>query len=329
MRYRLLGKTGMKVSIVAFGASPLGNVFGEVDEKECIRAVDYAVDHGINYFDVAPLYGFTLAEERLGKALRGKRDHIYLATKCCRDTFSRFDYSASRVMNSVDESLKRLQTDHVDVLQIHDVEFADFTQIVHETIPAARKVQESGKCRFVGITGLPVRYLRKLAEQSALDTILSWGHYDLVEDEMDKELTPICLERGIGLLNASPLHQRLLTESGPPAWHRSPEPVKAVVPALVAACRRYGVDIADVVMRFALDYPDVGTTIVGMSKLRHVQSNLQALDFDIPGCLLDELESLTMPVKNMMWYEGRPENNIPPSDPNRYVPREPLQTHDD
>ncbi|MCX6968185.1 MAG: aldo/keto reductase [Verrucomicrobia bacterium] len=327
MEYRPLGKTGIKVSTVAFGASPLGDVFGATDEAEGVRAVHLAIDQGINYFDVAPLYGLTLAETRLGKALKGKRDQIFLATKCCRDNFQFSDFSASRVQASIDESLARLQTDHVDVLQIHDVEFGDARQIMEETLPAARKVQQAGKARFIGISGLPVRYLRKFAEQIEIDTILTWGHYNLLEDEMDEELTPLCRERGIGLINASPLHQRLLTDKGAPEWHRSPKPAIEAARNLAELCRCWGVNLADVAMKYCLEHPHVATTIVGMSKVRHVEANLKALDFEIPEGLMPAIENLVKPVKNMMWFEGRPENNIPPSDPNRWVPQTPVTTH--
>lgn len=310
MEYRALGKTGMEISIIGYGVSPLGNVFGETDETEGIRAVHYAIDHGINYFDVAPMYGVTLAETRLGKALKGKRDKIFLATKCCRYDIDEFDFSAKRVLESIDESLRRLHTDYVDVYQVHDVEFGDKEQVINEAIPAARKVQESGKARFVGITGLPVRYLRHVASRVAVDTILSWAHYDLVEDEMDDVLTPFARERGIGLINASPLHQRLLTEKGPPDWHRSPKEVLDVGLKLSALCREHGVNVADVAMRFALDHPYVATTIVGMSKLRHVEQNVKVLDFKNDPELLAKIEDLVAPVKNKMWFEGRPENKM-------------------
>jgi len=300
----------MEISVIGYGASPLGNVFGETDEAEGILAVHYAIDHGINYFDVAPMYGVTLAETRLGKALRGRRDKIFLATKCCRYDIDKFDFSTKRVLESIDESLKRLQTDYVDVYQVHDIEFGDKQQVINEAIPAARKVQQSGKARFVGITGLPVRYLRHVAELVRVDTILSWAHYDLLEDEMDTVLAPFALEKGIGLINASPLHQRLLTETGPPQWHRSPKEVLDVGPNLAALCRRHGVNIADVAMRFALDYPRVATTIVGMSKLRHVQQNIKVLDFGNDPELMAKIERLVAPVKNKMWFEGQPENNL-------------------
>ncbi len=327
MRYRKLGNTDLEVSILGFGASSMGDVFGKRDPADGKRAVDLALDNGVNYFDVAPLYGFTLSEQRLGEALKGKRDRVVLSTKCGRDTFDKFDYSAKRVTESIDESLRRLQTDHVDIYQIHDVEFADRNQIINETLPAARKVQESGKARYIGITGLPVRYLRLLAEQIEIDTIMSWGHYTLVEDELDEELMPLALERGIGVMNAAPLMQCLLSEGPLPEWHRGPKPLLAIQPDLVRVCREAEVDLAMVDMKYALDHPHVGSTVVSMSSPRRVQTNLDSLDFEIPDGLLDKIAEIAAPVKNMMWYEGRPENNIPPSDPNRWVPQYPEQTH--
>jgi L-galactose dehydrogenase len=313
MKYRLLGKTGMDISVVAYGVSPVGGVFGAVAESEGIAALHRAIDLGINYFDVAPMYGETLAETRLGKAMKGKRDKVFLATKCCRYSETAFDFSAKRVRASIDESLARLQTDYVDVFQVHDIEFGDKKQVLEEAIPAALEAKRAGKARFVGITGLPVRYLRHIAEQVAIDTILSWAHYDLLDDEMDVYLTPFCRERGIGLINASPLHQRLLTEKGPPAWHRSPKEVLELVPKVAAFCRSRGVDIADVAMRYSLDHPTVATTIVGMSKVSHVESNIRALDLKIDPALMREVVRMLEPVKNRMWFEGKPENNLPPS----------------
>jgi L-galactose dehydrogenase len=310
MEYRKLGKTGMEISIVGYGASPLGNVFDKTDESEGTRAVHYAIDHGINYFDVAPMYGVTLAETRLGKALKGKRDKIILATKCCRYDEDEFDFSAKRVETSIDESLKRLQTDHVDVYQIHDVEFGDKNQILNETIPAALKVKESGKARFIGITGLPVHYLKFIAKQTEIDTLLTWAHYNLVEDEMDMHLTPICREKEIGLINSSPLLQRLLTERPIPTWHRSPAVLRNKIPEVVSLCKDYGWDIADVAMRYCLDHPFVATTIVGMSKQRNVEANIKVLNTQSNPELLAKIEETIMPVKNLMWFEGREENNL-------------------
>jgi L-galactose dehydrogenase len=308
MEYRRLGKTDMDVSLIGFGASPLGNVFDVADEQEGIRAVHYAIDHGINFFDVAPFYGYTLAEERLGKALAGRRDKIFLATKCGR--YEDFDFSYNRVLESIDASLERLQTDYVDLLQIHDIEFGDREQVLNEAVPAVLRARQMGKARYIGITGLPVKYLAAIARQVDVDTVLSWAHYNLLEDEINEELVPLSREKGFGLMNASPLLQRILSDAPLPAWHRSPQVVKDMQPRLLELCRQYGVDLSDVAIRYAADHPDIATTIVGMSNTRHVKQNIGALDFQIPEGLLAQIEALVAPVKNMMWYEGKPENNL-------------------
>ena len=330
MNYRTLGKTGLEISVLGYGAASIGEIYAACDPVEAQASVHAALDGGINYFDVAPLYGFTLAEERLGKALKGRRHEIHLATKCCRDKFGVFDFSAKRVKHSIDESLKRLQTDYVDVYQIHDVEFGANEQIVHETFAAARKVQTSGKARFVGITGFPIRYLRKVAEQVKPDTVMSWGHYTLIEDEMVTELEEVVTEQEIGLLNASPLLQGLLTENAPPQWHRAPKPVLDMAPQMARLCRdKYDVDLAQVALRYALDCNLSTSVVVGMSTPEKVTCNLAALDFEIPIGLMDQLFKLSRPIRNMPWYEGREENNLPPSDPNQYVPTYPAVTHSD
>ncbi len=301
----------MDVSILSYGASPLGGVFDTANPDEGIRAVHYAIDHGINYFDVAPMYGVTLAEKRLGVALKGKRKDIFLATKCGRYDVDKFDFSYDRILTSIDDSLQRLQTDYVDVYQLHDIEFVDKEQVLNEALAAALKVKEQGKARFIGITGLPVRYLAAIAREVEVDTILSWAHYNLLEDEMNDELVPLSKEKGFGLINASPLLQRILSDSPIPDWHRSPQEVKDVQPVLLDLCKEYGVNLADVANRYALDHPDISTTIVGMSKFKNVERNVKALDFKIPDGLLDKVMAVCKPVSNRMWFEGKPENNIP------------------
>lgn len=310
MKYRQLGKTGLEVSILGFGASPLGNVFDICDETEGIRSVHYAIDHGVNFFDVSPFYGLTLAETRLGKALEGKRKDIILATKCGRYDLQEFDFSRDRILKSIDESLSRLKTDYVDLFQLHDIEFVDKNQITDIAIPAIREVQKSGKARFIGITGLPVRYLAQIAREVELDTVLSWAHYNLLEDEINDELVPLSKEKGFGLMNAAPLMQRILSSEPLPDWHRSPDEVKAMQPILVAICEKYGVSLPQVALRFAMGHPDIATTIVGMNSLKTIQENVSAVDFQIPQGLLEEIETLLAPVKNKMWFEGKAENNL-------------------
>lgn len=313
MQYHQLGKTDLNVSLLSFGASPLGNVFNEVSETESIRAVHTAIDQGINFFDVAPFYGATLAETRLGKALKYKRDSVFVATKCCRYGNGVFDFSYERVLQSIDESLERLQVDYVDLLTVHDIEFGDRQQVLTEAIPAALKVKEMGKARYVGFSGLPVRYLAQIARQVDVDTVLSWGHYTLLEDEINDELVPLSLEKGFGLMNAAPLMQRILSDAPIPPWQSSPQAVKDIQPKLVALCNEYGLALSDVALNYAVQHPVIATTIVGMSEQRQVEQNLRALQIQIPDELLQRIETLVAPVKNQMWFEGKPENNIPRS----------------
>jgi L-galactose dehydrogenase len=314
MIYRKLGNTGLTVSIVGYGASPLGQEFGMIDPQEGKRAVHYAIERGINYFDVAPYYGRTLAENRLGEALVGYRDRVILATKVGRydkDRDTGFDFSAARVTRSVDESLRRLRTDTIDIIQVHDVEYARKEQIVNETLPALRRLQDAGKVRFVGITGYPLYILREIAQETGVDTILSYCRYNLMDTAMDQVLNAFAEKRGIGLINASPLHMRVLTEKGAPDWHPAPKRVWHTGQKAAAYCQSQGQNISDLAMQFALANDKVATTLVGMSKVRHVEMNVKSVGQQPDLDILAEVRRLIAPVANICWKEGLPENDDP------------------
>ena len=294
MLTKRLGKTELDISALSYGASPLGGTFGPTDKAEGERAVHAAIDAGINYFDVAPLYGDTLAEERLGEALRGRRDQVIVATKFGHYAGQpAFDFGAKRARSSLEGSLRRLQTDHVDVFQAHDMDRADPRQIIEETLPAMRQLQQEGKCRFVGITGFYPDRLLKVAEQAEVDTILSFCHYDLIDQSLADELGPFCQAHDIGLLNASPLHMRLLTIKGPPVWNKlGGEPLRAAVSKAIALCETHGTSISDLAMQFALQCPYAATTLVGMSKERHLIRNTTQMGVQPDEELLNEVLGL-------------------------------------
>jgi L-galactose dehydrogenase len=314
MRYKELGKTGLKISEISFGASPLGEEYGTIEQAEGERAVHYAIDNGINYFDVAPYYGGTLAEARLGQALVGRRNEIILATKMGRykvKNGEKFDFSAVRVRSSLEESLQLLKTDYIDVYQAHDIEFTHREQIINETLPAMRQLKKEGKVRFVGITGYPLHLLKDVAEKAEVDTILTYCRYNLMDTSMDKVLTPLVREKGIGLINASPLYMRVLSERGAPAWHPVPKRVLEVSRKAVQYCQNKGVDISELAMQFALAHEYVSTTLVGMSKVRHVARNLEMLKVPLDQRLLEVVLNIIKPVANICWQEGIPENFEP------------------
>jgi L-galactose dehydrogenase len=295
--------------VIGFGASPLGNEFGSVDPSEGERAVRAAIDAGINYFDVSPYYGRTLAEERLGTALAGRRQQIILGTKCGRYDRNDFDFSAVRVRASVDESLRRLRTDYLDVLLAHDIEYGDREQIVNETIPAMRELQNEGKARHIGVSGLPLRMLADVAERANVDLVLSYCHYNLLIRDLDRWLTPVAERLHAGLINASPLHMGLLTEWGAPEWHPAPPRVKEVSAKIVELCKAYGAEPAVVALAFCLAHPFVSSTLVGMSGAEQVRQNLRALDAEPDPELLAQIEAVVAPVRDVTWPSGRKENS--------------------
>ena len=163
MRYTELGHTGMKISHLSFGASSLGSVFRTTNEKESFEAVETAIEGGINFIDVSPYYGHYKAETVLGKALRNiPRDKYYLSTKVGRygkDGVNTWDYSAQRVTDSVYESMERLGIDHIDLINVHDIEFqaalpGGLQKVVDETLPALFALRDKGIVGHVGITDL-------------------------------------------------------------------------------------------------------------------------------------------------------------------------------
>ncbi len=157
MQTRALGKTGLQVPIIGFGASSLGQEFRKVDLGEALRAVPTALEEGMNFIDTSPFYGRGMSEVLVGIALRGiPRERYLICTKLGRYDLSHFDFSAKRVVESVDVSLYRLGVDHLDVCLCHDIEFVPMQQIVAETLPALRKLKEQGKVRFLGISGYPI-----------------------------------------------------------------------------------------------------------------------------------------------------------------------------
>jgi L-galactose dehydrogenase len=304
MRHKKLGNTDLHLSVVGFGASPLGDVFAITDPSERIRAVHYAIEQGINFFDVSPYYGITLAETRLGEALAGKRHEVIVATKCGRYGANDFDFSHKTVVAGVDASLSRLKTDYVDLLQVHDVEFGDIHQIITETLPALRLLQKSGKARYIGITGYSLSALQAIAEAVEVDAILSYCRYNLLVRDMDESLTPFAKKNGIGLINASPLHMGILSPNTPPDWHPAPPRVRDAGIRANEISVSHGVKLTELSLRFCLAHPDVTSTLVGMSTVRQVEENLRALLPADDQAVIEEITKAVGHSLNYVWPSG-------------------------
>lgn len=309
VEYRVLGRTGLTVSALGFGASSLGSEFRQIDEAEGIRAVHRALDLGINFLDVAPYYGRTQAEAVLGKALRSvPRDRYYLETKVGRYDREVFDFRAERIRRSIDESLARLGVEYVDVVQCHDIEFVDLDQIVEEALPTLRELQRQGKVRFVGVSGLPLTVFRTVLESADLDAILSYCRYSL-NDTALLDLIPYLQGRGVGIINASPLSMRLLSDLGPPEWHPAPHDVKQRCAAAAAFCRESGIRIEQLAVQFSVSNPDIATTLVGTASPAHIEESVRWAETPLDPDLLSRVLEILAPIHNVTWPSGRPENN--------------------
>ncbi len=310
METRVLGRTGLRVPSLAFGASSLGQEFRSVTLDEAMRSVRVALDCGITLIDTSPFYGRGMSEVLLGVALRGvPRDSYTLCTKLGRYDLTHFDFSAKRVRESVDVSLHRMGTDHLDILLCHDIEFVPMQQIVDETLPAMRTLVEAGKVRFLGISGYPMKLFKFVLGQTDLDCVLSYNQYTLQNTRFADELLPVLEERGVGAMNAGPFSARLLTNAPLPAWLKEPESVKDAARAAAALCQSRGVDIAKLALQFSLSNPRIATTVAGSANPENIRNWAKWAAEPMDEDLLREVQALFAPVKNIGHLEGLPENN--------------------
>jgi aryl-alcohol dehydrogenase-like predicted oxidoreductase len=294
---------------LSFGASSLGQEFRSVDINDAMRAVHAALDVGMNFIDTSPFYGRGMSEVLLGVALRGiPRDRYLLGSKLGRYDAAHFDFSAMRVVESVDVSLHRMGVEYLDICLCHDIEFVDMAQIVEETLPALRKVQQQGKVRFVGVSGYPMKMFRYVLDRADLDVMLSYNHFTL-QNTMLGDLVPYLKGKGVGIMNAAPFSARLLTNDPLPPWHKATPLVRETVRKAAEYCRSRDVDIAQMAVQFSIRHPDISTCITGSANPDRVRQWAKWAEQPIDEQLLSEVLAILQPVHNWFYIEGRPENN--------------------
>ena len=311
MEHRPLGRTGLDLPVLSFGASSLGQEFRSVDMNEALRSVHVALDLGMNFIDTSPFYGRGMSEVLLGIALREiPRDRYILGTKLGRYDRAHFDFSAKRVVESVDVSLHRMGVDHLDIILCHDLEFVEMSQIVNETLPALRKIQKEGKVRFVGVSGYPMKMFRYVLDNADLDVVLSYNHYTL-QNTMLADLVPYLKSKGVGIMNAAPFSARLLTNAPLPPWHKATPEVRRIAKQAADHCAARGVDIAQLAVQFSIANPDMTTCVVGSANPDNVRKWVEWSNLPLDQTLLNEVLAILKPIHNWFYIEGRPENNDP------------------
>ncbi len=307
MKYKELGSTGLKISEIGYGASSLGGVFHSFDEGRGIDSVFAAIDAGINFIDVSPYYGHYKAETVLGKALKQiPRDKFYLSTKVGRygeDGKNTWDYSAERVTRSVYESMERLNIDFIDIINVHDVEFADLNQIVDETLPALVALKEKGVVGHVGITDLQLENLKWVIEHTpkgTVESVLNFCHYCLNDDKL-VDFLDFFEENGVGVISASPFSMGLLTERGVPEWHPAP---KALVEACVKAaehCKAKGYPIEKLAMQFSIQNDRIASTLFSTTRPENLLKNIEYIKEPADEQLVKEVQEIIGDQKRVSW----------------------------
>jgi len=310
MNTRPLGTTGLEVPILAFGASSLGQEFRSVTLDEALGSVRAVLDCGMNLIDTSPFYGRGMSEVLLGVALKSvPRDDYLLCTKLGRYDLAHFDFSAKRVAESVDVSLHRLGTDHLDIILCHDIEFVPMQRIVDETLPALRTIQQAGKVRFIGFSGYPQKIFRFICDQASVDCVLNYNQYTLQNTRFADETIPYLREKGIGVMSAGPFSARLLTDAPLPAWLKEPEEVRAAARRAADLCRARGSSIAKLALQFALANPAIATTVAGSANPANIRAWAQWAAEPLDAELLRDVQAIFAPVRNIGHVEGLPENN--------------------
>jgi len=311
MKTRPLGRTGLQVSTLSFGASSLGGVFHAVEEADAIRAVHAALDLGINYFDVAPAYGGTRSETVLGKALRGiPRDRYFLSTKIGKYTNPEkygddtLDYSRERSRRSIDESAARLGTDYFDIIHIHDIEYEGRRHTewaLGEGFEAVSELKAEGRIGAVSFGIYPMDLWHRILTTLPVDAGLVHNHYSLHDTRM-LELLPLAKERGIGLINASPFGSGLLTDRGPADWHPANAEQRAVFKQAADFCAAQGTNISKLSLQFSSQHPGIATTMFSSASADSVKRNVAWAEESYDLTLVEEVRQILKPVTHIDWF---------------------------
>lgn len=314
MRVRKLGQSGIEASVVGLGAWAIGGwMWGGTDESESIRAIHAALDAGINLIDTAPIYGFGRSEQIVGKAIHDRRDKVVLATKCsmvCNPTVGSFKFRSDAagpntnghiiihiyagpesVRQEVEDSLQRLQTDHIDLLQTH---WQDTTTPIAETMEALLELKSQGKVRAIGACNATSDQLRQYSQAGPFDS--DQEKFSLVNREIEQDQLPFCRENNLAVLAYSPLGRGLLTgKIGPDRQfaagdQRGSDPMfsvenRARIAAMIAKwqplCQNHNITPAQLVTAWTAAQPGLTHVLCGIRTVQQATENAAAGDLEL------------------------------------------------
>ena len=309
MQYRTLGRTGIKVSPYALGAMMFGAI-GNPDHDDSIRIIHKALDAGINFVDTADAYSHGESEEILGKALKGRRDDVVLATKLWMpmgDDPNQRGNSRRWIMTEVENSLRRLQTDHIDLYQIHR---PDPDTDIGETLSALSDLVHSGKVRAIGSSTMPASDIVEaqwVAERRGLERFRTeQPTYSILSRGIEREVLPVAQRYGMGILVWSPLAQGLLTgrvrkgqqtdlRRAARFRHLSDERRIEAVEQIIPLAEKAGLPMTHLAMAFAIAHPGVTSAIIGPRTMEQLEDLLAGVDVTLTDELLDRIDEIVPP----------------------------------
>lgn len=315
MKYRKLGKNGPEISVIGFGSWAIGgggwaSAWGNQDDELSVESVRVALDNGINFYDTAAIYGLGHSEEVIGKALKGDRDRVVLATKCGliwdgNKTISK-NGTYDSILREAEASLRRLGTDYIDLYQMHWPD-TDANAPAEETMRAMDKLVQDGKVRYVGVSNYNVPLLEASLSVRHVDSLQP--PYSILRPAVEKEILPFCLEKGIGVVAYSPLTSGLLsgnytydTKFSDDDWrsrnaaHTGEGLRKNVdrVEKLKVIASRYNITMPQLAIAYDLAHPALTSAIVGVRKPSHILSVLPAIDVTLDEAALAEIRKIAV-----------------------------------
>lgn len=317
-----IGETGVRITRLGLGGAPLSGmvladgIYGGADYGQALGIVRRAYELGIRYFDTAPLYGEGRSEVRYGRVLADQpRESFSISTKVSRllkpadpsnvapyseDGLPRFevvfDFSRDGIRRSLDESLKRLKLDSVEILYLHDSDYPGQhpESVFSGALPALVELRDQGRVKAIGLGMNEWRMTARLVRQFDLDIILLAGRYTLLDQQALAEFLPLCLERGVRIAIGGPYNSGILARDlgMPVSFDYEPAPPGLVerAGALKRVCISHGVDLKAAALQFVLAHPAVATVVPGVESLAELEENVRMVSADIPPELWDELK---------------------------------------
>ena len=322
-----IGLHGLEVTRLGLGGTTFGNMYSALDDQEALNVIDASYMAGVRYFDTAPLYGYGMSETKMGPGLaRYNRDEIAISSKVGYvlkerqegddyvDLFvdapkltSYFDYSRDAVLRSIEGSLKRLKTDRLDIVLIHDPDDgksiepgwvpgdrANFDQVMAEAYPALAELREQGVVKAIGLGMNQWQMLADFARAGNFDAFLLAGRYTLLEQESLRELLPLCAERDVRIIIGGPYNSGILAtgaiEGATYNYAAAPEPLLERVRGIEAVCARHDVPLQAAALQFPFGHSAVATVIPGARTVAEVEGNVGFLQHAISADFWAELK---------------------------------------